>query len=433
MVINQDGTASFWYMKGSATNPTISVSSTEIDCGDVMMTTSVEKTFKVFGAALTGNVTLTLNDPNGVFTVNPTAISSSAAAVGADVTVTFAPTAIQDYTATLTLSSPDAQDVVVTITGHGLIVGYAPVMLPATEQYINLTQFRADWTDQTPEQNVASYTLEVKTKPTAELLESADFSMVPDALTEDGQGLADISGNYGDYLPDGWSATSYLGAYSNALILAYDGTIKTPAYNFTGYDKMTVVVKAASYYYDNSTISVSTSVDSKELTLDKNMKDYIVVLDCANVDAATIRSLTNYTSVRQVTVYAGDLTAVTRDVHEEGNDTYRLITGITDMFYTVKDLEAEGTYVYKVKTVFADGTESAWSNVEEVTLFENGHGFDLGDVNHDGDVNIADVTALIDYLLGGANDTCLICADVNLDDAVNIADVTALIDFLLTK
>ena len=433
MVINQDGTASFWYMKGSATNPTISVSSTEIDCGDVMMTTSVEKTFKVFGAALTGNVTLTLNDPNGVFTVNPTAISSSAAAVGADVTVTFAPTAIQDYTATMTLSSPDAQDVVVTITGHGLIVGYAPVMLPATEQYINLTQFRADWTDQTPEQNVASYTLEVKTKPTAELLESADFSMVPDALTEDGQGLADISGNYGDYLPDGWSATSYLGAYSNALILAYDGTIKTPTYNFTGYDKMTVVVKAASYYYDNSTISVSTSVDSKELTLDKNMKDYIVVLDCANVDAATIRSLTNYTSVRQVTVYAGDLTAVTRDVHEEGNDTYRLITGITDMFYTVKDLEAEGTYVYKVKTVFADGTESAWSNVEEVTLFENGHGFDLGDVNHDGDVNIADVTALIDYLLGAANDTCLICADVNLDDAVNIADVTALIDFLLTK
>ena len=433
MVINQDGTASFWFMKGSATNPTISVSSTEIDCGDVMMTTSMEKTFKVYGAALTGDVTLTLNDPNGVFTVNPTAISSSAAAVGANVTVTFAPTAIQDYTATLTLSSPDAQDVVVTLTGHSLIVGYAPVMQPANEQYINLTQFRADWTDETPDENVASYTLEVKTKPTVELIEIADFSTVPDALTEDGQGLEDISGNYGDYLPDGWSATSYLGAYDNALILAYDGTIKTPNYDFTGYDKVTVVVKAAAYYYNNSTISVYTSIDSKDLTLNQNMTDYIVVLDCANDDAATIRSLTNYTSVRQVTVYAGDLTTVTRGVNEEGDATYRLITGITDRFYTVKDLEAEGTYIYKVKSVFADGTESDWSNVEEVTLFENGHGFDLGDVDHDGDVNIADVTALIDYLLGGAGDTCVICADVDQDGNVNIADVTALIDILLTR
>ena len=163
------------------------------------------------------------------------------------------------------------------------------------------------------------------------------------------------------------------------------------------------------------------------------MTDYIVVLDCANDDAATIRSLTNYTSVRQVTVYAGDLTTVTRGVNEEGDATYRLITGITDRFYTVKDLEAEGTYIYKVKSVFADGTESDWSNVEEVTLFENGHGFDLGDVDHDGDVNIADVTALIDYLLGGAGDTCVICADVDQDGNVNIADVTALIDILLTR
>ena len=431
MVINQDGTASFWFMRDSATNPTISVSTAEIDCGDVMMTTSTEKTLKVYGAALTGDVTLTLNDPDGVFAVNPTAISNAAASVGADVRVTFAPTAIQDYSATLTLSSPGAQDVVVSLTGHGLIVGYAPVMLPAGEQYINLTQFRADWTDHTPAQNVASYTLEVKTKPTVELLETADFSMVPDALTEDGQGLADISGNYRDYLPDGWSGTSYLGAYGNALILAYDGTIKTPTYHLNGYDKITVVVRAAAYYYDNSTISISTRIDSKELTLNQSMIEYTVVLDCDNFDAATIRSLTNYSSIRQVTVYAGDLTSLTYQSHETGDATYRLITGINDKFYTVKDLEAAGTYVYKVKSVFADGTESAWSNVEEVTLFENGHGFELGDVNHDGKVSITDVTDLIDYLLNSASECCVICADVDGDGKVSITDVTELIDKLL--
>ena len=55
-----------------------------------------------------------------------------------------------------------------------------------------------------------------------------------------------------------------------------------------------------------------------------------------------------------------------------------------------------------------------------------------GDVNKDGAINIADVTALIDYLLGGdASAIDLNAADCNLDGAINIADVTALIDYLL--
>ena len=58
------------------------------------------------------------------------------------------------------------------------------------------------------------------------------------------------------------------------------------------------------------------------------------------------------------------------------------------------------------------------------------HDYDKGDVNHDHNVNIADVTALIDYLLGTGT-ACEICADVNGDSVINIADVTALIDLLL--
>jgi len=56
----------------------------------------------------------------------------------------------------------------------------------------------------------------------------------------------------------------------------------------------------------------------------------------------------------------------------------------------------------------------------------------VGDVNMDGNVNIADVTTLIDYLLSG--DLSLIdadAADVAHDGHVDIADVTALIDMLL--
>jgi len=57
----------------------------------------------------------------------------------------------------------------------------------------------------------------------------------------------------------------------------------------------------------------------------------------------------------------------------------------------------------------------------------------LGDVNDDGFVTIADVTALIDYLLGGeVNPFNKFNADVNQTADITIADVTALIDKLLS-
>ena len=54
-----------------------------------------------------------------------------------------------------------------------------------------------------------------------------------------------------------------------------------------------------------------------------------------------------------------------------------------------------------------------------------------GDVDGDGQVNIADVTALIDLLLAGTTPPA--AADVDGDGKVNIADVTALIDMLLSR
>ena len=56
-----------------------------------------------------------------------------------------------------------------------------------------------------------------------------------------------------------------------------------------------------------------------------------------------------------------------------------------------------------------------------------------GDVNGDSNVNIADVTALIDHLLSGnASGIDVTAADCDLDGSINIADVTALIDYLLS-
>ena len=60
-----------------------------------------------------------------------------------------------------------------------------------------------------------------------------------------------------------------------------------------------------------------------------------------------------------------------------------------------------------------------------------GTSYQIGDVNMDGYVNISDVTALIDYVLGGDANIDLQAADVNGDSAINITDVTALIDKVL--
>ena len=56
--------------------------------------------------------------------------------------------------------------------------------------------------------------------------------------------------------------------------------------------------------------------------------------------------------------------------------------------------------------------------------------FERGDVDHSGNLNIADVTALIDILL--SNSEAPVEADCDLDNNVTIADVTALIDRLLS-
>lgn len=57
-----------------------------------------------------------------------------------------------------------------------------------------------------------------------------------------------------------------------------------------------------------------------------------------------------------------------------------------------------------------------------------------GDVNHDGFVNIYDVTLMIDYILGLDPENFHITeADINDDTFINIYDVTLLIDIILNK
>ena len=93
---------------------------------------------------------------------------------------------------------------------------------------------------------------------------------------------------------------------------------------------------------------------------------------------------------------------------------------------------AGGSYeisLRNIKVVLASGTKTL-SNCTATFTVNN----TTGDVNGDGNVNIGDVTDLIDYLMSGnASGINVAAADVNGDGGVNITDVTDLIDLLLTK
>lgn len=412
---------------GMGTTPSIypSAQSLSMECYTGETTTA---TFTVSSANLEDGITLTLDDANGVFSIDLTTIAA-ADAMNKTVTVTYAPQTAGTHTATITLTSEGADAKVVTLKGTATVaplVVYDPVMLPADSANITLSSFRANWTDQTVPENVASYTLEVSEKPTSGLIAQADWSEVPS------------SGNAADYMPEGWVYNGGVYLEGGRISISSGYSLYTPVLDLAGYDKVTVVVRGKNCYtWTNSAISVKNSVDSKYVEFANDYADYTVVLNCNGNERIEIFSETYYPEIQSIKVYTGEMTAPQlKAIEEQGSETYRLITGITDKFYTVNNLVEGGTFLYKVKALYTDGTESAWSNKEMVTLFDNGpapHEFAVGDVNHDGGVNISDVTTLIDYLLGNPDGVCTTCADVDGQGDINIADVTALIDMLLSK
>ena len=408
---------------GLSTDPRILVDNQNVNMECYTGETTTD-TITVKGQYLTEGITVVLNDENGVFSIDVNSIALDQVG-NAQIVVTYAPQAVGTHNATITLSSEGADDKVITLKGtatNAPLVVYDPVMLPANEDYITLTSFRADWTDQTVPENVASYTLEVAEKPTSGLIAQADWSEVP------------TSGSPANYMPEGWTYNGGVYLEGGRISISSGYSLFTPVLDLTGYDKVTVVVRGKNCYtWTNSAISVKTSIDSKYVEFANDYADYTVVLNCGDNERIEIYSETYYPEIQSIKVYTGEITAPQlRAIAEDGGETYRLITGITDKFYTVNDLAEGGTFLYKVKALYTDGTESAWSNKEMVTLAGSAaHQYKTGDVNHDGHVNIADVTALIDHLLGSGN-VCTTCANVNGDESINIADVTALIDILLS-
>ena len=317
------------------------------------------------------------------------------------------------------------------------IVKEVPIMLSVDETAVESNAFRADWTSGG---DVSSYTLKVSRQQEsgATLLMSENFSKV-NAYTD---GYNDISESLDEYTDNpGWKGFKVYTAAGKSLKVGTSsaiGYLISPDLQLSS--TVTVVFNAKNWIAssgtsDKSSIIVSCGNASQTVVLSDSPEDYTVVLngcDAQNVKLA-MNAVKKRSYIYSVDIYNGDLTtkAPRRQVVEEGDSTWRMVSGITDTCYTVRSLDG-GIYEYIVKAIYTDGTESVWSNIQHVTLVGGGDEPLIGDVNGDGEVNIGDVTAIIDYLLGSPADTFNEdVADINGDAEINIGDITALIDMLL--
>ena len=347
---------------GSSATPTLSVSPSSLSFSATAGET-VSKTFTVTGSNLTGSVTLTKTDANGVYTISPTTISASAAASGATVTVTYKPTAAGTQTGSITIASSGASSKTVSLSGTATaaaLTTYTPVMSAANSNYITSSSFRADWTDQTTSSNVASYTLQVdkqgsSTPTTTTLLGTINGSS--------------YTGSYKSItLSAPWGGTNVKGG-NNAVYFTKSGNI-----TFTipsGYSNATFSVKittvSGTYGTGNVTVK-SAQTSAVGHTFSKGETYTWLVTGSAGEKITLTTTDASYSpDMSLIQVYAGNTTL---NASESGDANSRTITGITNKYYTVSNLTAGATYTYKVKALYTDGTSSAWSNTQNVTLSE---------------------------------------------------------------
>ena len=430
-------------ISGTATTPvpTIITSTQSVGFGTSFTNVDNTQSFNVSGKNLTGNITATLTDQNGVFALNTTTITAAEAAQGKAITVTFNPKAAQTYNGSIRLTSNGATAVTINLNGTGELQKVVPVMQPADTNHVYFNSFRADWTDETPADNVASYTLWVNryVQPQYTLLLEETFAKCTRETT---QSIANSLNNYMDNV--GWTGYRVYQTVGGVRLGSGQGSgyITSPALNLSeGTGKISVVFTAKPYNTDTNVNVKITCGDATQTITVNSEAEQTIVLDAEQAANQKVQIATTASRKRIIItalkIYDGDVTAQNapaRVAAEQGDSTMRTITGITDRFYTVSDLTGGGTFDYKVKAIYADNTESDWSNVERVTLVNRPHAGLLGDVNLDGTVDVQDVNILVAIVLGkDSADNYDRRAYINDDDVVDVQDVNLVISIMLGK
>lgn len=402
--------------------PTLTLNPTSLEMS-TWAGSETTKTFRVYGMFLDGDVNITSD--NEMFTVTPSTIAASEFDENSYVivTATYAPTAAGTHTGNITVSSTGAQSQTLTATGTASINIVAPHATDATG--ITNTSFTANWE---PCLFATSYTLRIQKAIDATSLMTETFAKCTKESTTN---IANSVNNFTDNA--GW-AGSYIYQAVGGIRLgstSYNGLLQSPAIDLSGSNgKVSVKFTARAYDTDvDCPLQVSCGESSETITVpSSNEGSYIVALDCTQEAGQKIRFATTVKKKRvvitSVEIYDVDLT----DTSSSGEPI--IIEGINTTQKVVNGLTPSTAYTYDVMALY--GTQqSNWSNMIDVTTLAEGTALQ-GDVNGDGFVTSADVTALYNFLLAG-DMSAIVNGDQDGDGNITSTDVTLVYTVLLTQ
>ena len=259
----------------------------------------------------------------------------------------------------------------------------------------------------------------------ADVLSELNFAALPYHFEKDGlyyyiTGDNTVSVSYKD---DWFNNEIYKGSYTIPVRVTYQGKTYnvTGVYDFTfsNCDALTAVnmgdniTSIGSWAFRNCTSLTSMTIPAGVTIVENELFDGCTGLASvtipAGVTAIRFRAFNGCTNLETITCYAE--------------------VPPTIIFNTFSSYTA--TLYVPASSVNAYKAANYWKNFYDIQPI--GGTATRGDVNGDGNVNISDVTALINYLLShnttGVN---VDAADCNQDNNVNISDVTALINYLLS-
>ena len=253
---------------------------------------------------------------------------------------------------------------------------YPPV--PGEAIGITANSFTAQWTDETPAENIKSYTLRVgKYDPDAvTLLLSESFP----TTKFNGAANNDISSSLDMYMENaGWTGSTLYKDSGGIRVGKSAGTgyLTSPALTLpAGVTTVTAVFTAKCYNTDtNVPITVSVGNNTENFTVtDGTEQTFTASLACTSGGKVKFANTANRSRmiITDLKLYAGTVADnAPRRASETGDESSRMITDITDTQYTVEGLTADTEYAYAVKAIYADDSESEWVEGSHVTTLQD--------------------------------------------------------------
>ncbi|MBQ8051928.1 MAG: S8 family serine peptidase [Bacteroidaceae bacterium] len=382
-------------LSGTATAPVPTITASETSLAFSGSTdTDITKTFTVSGRALSEDIAVSLTDPKHVFAVSTQSVAATSE--GTTVTVTFNSDEEGDFTGYITLSSEGAADVVVALTASAMNGG------TASDNYLNIAKYQtideAGWNTSYVD-NLYKYT-EYEDEEVAWLTMPIYGAWVGTYYNSHPQKWisSNVTSTQNKYAGTTWSSSAELLGNTPYFTSA---TSRAMGYN----SRMNSTQETVTFYVTNTTAvkMLGTGQSRASSSYPATLKVYECTVSDAGVPTASS-------------------TAVKSESNSATSGTFVL---------TATDLDASKVYKVEAATYRSYICEIGFQTPLKKKV--------VGDINRDGVVTIADVTALTNIILGkltresNGSEYDFDAADVNGDGQTTIADVTALVNIILGK